>query len=56
MSTPVTAAGQSPTGESTENRPPTLGGTGSVGIPSASAMRRSAPCVGSVVKRKWPRT
>ena len=54
VSMPATAAGRRPTGESTEKRPPTLRGIGRLGIPSLSAIARSGPSLGSVVKRKWP--
>ena len=47
-SMPSNAAGNVPTGESTENRPPTFGGMSKVGIPSALAMGRNTPFAGSV--------
>ena len=52
MSMPTSAAGNNPTGDNTLNRPPTSGGMRSVTMPSASAMARSAPRSGSVVKTR----
>ena len=53
MSMPTSAAGSSPTGESTLNRPPTEGGTLRLAIPSRAASSRSAPRAGSVVNTRW---
>ena len=53
MSMPTSAAGSSPTGDSTLNRPPTSGGTLSVAMPSRAAISRSAPRAGSVVNTRW---
>ncbi len=39
MSIPTSAAGSSPTGESTLKRPPTSGGTSRVAMPSAARER-----------------
>ena len=40
---------QMKTGVSTLNRPPTLGGMSSAGMPVATARGRNAPCAGSVM-------
>jgi hypothetical protein len=49
VSIPHIAALNNPTDDITENRPPTPLGTSSVRYPSADAMFRSVPPVGSVV-------
>jgi len=49
MSIPETAAGRRPTGLSTENLPPTSGGTLKSRYPSRRANARRAPRSGSVV-------
>ena len=53
MSIPTSAAGSSPTGDSTLKRPPTAGGTSTVAIPSRRAMSRRMPRSGSVVNTRW---
>src|SRR5687767_14027844 len=54
VSTPPAAAGNNPTAVSTEKRPPTSGGTGSVGQPSLVATARRAPLLGSVTATTLP--
>ena len=46
VSIPTSAAGSTPTGVSTLNRPPTADGMSSAGIPSVLAISRSAPFCG----------
>ena len=48
VSTPMSAAGSTPTGVSTLNRPPTFDGISSAAMLSDCAMVRSAPFLGSV--------
>lgn len=52
MSMSIRAAGKSPTGVSTENRPPTLGGMSNVGVRSLLAISLSLPFSGSVINTK----
>ncbi len=52
---PSSAAGSMPTGVSTLNRPPTLGGMSRAGTPSRRAMSRSAPFSGSVTNTRCSR-
>ena len=49
MSTPATASGSSPTGVSTEKRPPTSSGMTNVGYPSCVASVFNAPRALSVM-------
>ena len=52
VSSPASSAMNRPTGDSTENRPPTPGGTGKVAKPSSSHSLRKWPDCGSVVTVK----
>ena len=56
VSIPASAAGRSPTGESTENLPPTFPGTGSERRPRSSARPLRKPRRASVVTTTWSRT
>ena len=59
MSSPMIAAGNSPTADSTENRPPTPSGTGNISRqPTALARSNSLPLVpvtGTTRSASWAR-